>query len=59
MTTHEPDAPEGVPTQDPIEEIAHTATEPLTGGEVAAGELLDDDTSIVIETDDELTRVTA
>ena len=59
MTTHDPDAPEGVPTQDPIEEIAHTATDPLNGDEVAEGELLDDDSKIVIETDDELARVTA
>jgi molecular chaperone GrpE len=59
MTTDGPDAPEGVPTQDPIEEIAHTAPDPRDEGEVAEGELLDDDTKIVIETDDELARITA
>ena len=55
MTTHDAGPPphEEVPAQDPIEEIAHTATE-----EVAEGELLDEP-AIVIETDDELTRVTA
>ncbi|HYH48394.1 MAG TPA: nucleotide exchange factor GrpE [Acidimicrobiia bacterium] len=59
MTTDDRDAPEGVPTQDPIEEIAHTATDPMDAGQVAEGELIDDDTQIVIETDDELARVTA
>jgi len=59
MTTDGPDVPEGVPTQDPIEEIAHTAPDVLNGGEVEEGELLDDDTKIVIETNDEVARVTA
>ncbi|MEW6471719.1 MAG: nucleotide exchange factor GrpE [Actinomycetota bacterium] len=60
MTTREPGPPEEeVPAQDPIEEIAHTATEPAEAGEVAEGELVDDDTEIVIEPDDELARVTA
>jgi molecular chaperone GrpE len=56
MTTHGPDAPgpdgpEGVPTQDPIEELVHS-----TEG-VDPDELLDEE--IVIETNDELARVTA
>ena len=58
MTTHEPGPPEEVPAQDPIEEIAHTAPDPMDSGEVADGELLDE-TEIVIEPDDELTRVAA
>jgi len=53
MTTHEPGPPEEVPAQDPIEEIAHTATD-----EVAEGELLDE-TEIVIDGGDELSRLTA
>jgi molecular chaperone GrpE len=64
MTTRDPGPPEEVPAQDPIEEIAHTATDPMEGGptdggEVAEGELVDDDTEIVIEANDELARVTA
>jgi molecular chaperone GrpE len=72
MTTHDAGPPEEeVPAQDPIEEIAHTATDPLDGGEVAEGELLDeadgDDVSGghprtpgVIDTGgDELARMTA
>jgi len=59
MTTHDAGPPsEEVPAQDPIEEIAHTAPDAMDTGEVAEGELLDE-TAIVIETDDELTRVTA
>jgi molecular chaperone GrpE len=57
MSTHEPGPPEEeVPAQDPIEEIAHTATE-----EVAEGELVDvDDTEIVIDAaGGELERLTA
>jgi molecular chaperone GrpE len=57
MSTHEPGPPDDeVPAQDPIEEIAHTATE-----EVAEGELLDvDDTEIVIDAaGGELERLTA
>ena len=58
MSTDESGPPsEEVPAQDPIEEIAHTATDPE--GEVAEGELLGDDTEIVIEGNDELARVTA
>src|SRR6266508_2650374 len=53
MPTNDAGPPEEVPTQDPIEEIAHTATD-----DVAEGELLDE-TEIVIEADDELSRVTA
>ncbi len=40
MSTHEPGPPEEVPTQDPIEEIAHTATDPMDAGDVEEGELL-------------------
>ena len=59
MSTHDPDAPDGsVPTQDPIEELAHTATPDPMEAEVAEGELLEDD-KIVIETDDDLARITA
>jgi molecular chaperone GrpE len=72
MTTHDagPPPPEDVPAQaDPnfagdtpappgIEEIAHTATDAMNTGEVAEGEILDE-TEIVIEADDELSRVTA
>ena len=59
MPTNNAGPPEGeVPAQDPIEEIAHTALDPNDVGEVAEGELLED-TEIVIEAADELTRVTA
>ena len=59
-TPHEPDAseeqPESVPTQDPIEELAHTA-----GDDLVEGELLDEaETEIVIDAGgDELARVAA
>jgi molecular chaperone GrpE len=53
MTTHEPGPPEEVPAQDPIEELADTATD-----EVAEGELLDE-TAIVIDAGDELSRLSA
>ena len=71
MPTNDAGPPdEEVPTQDPIEEIAHTAPDLLDAGEVAEGELLDEtDTDDVsgghprtpgsIEAADELTRVTA
>lgn len=59
MTTHDAGPPEEVPAQDPIEEIAHTATDPVDSREVAEGELLDDGSEIVIEPNDELARVTA
>jgi molecular chaperone GrpE len=54
VSTQEPggDGPsEAVPSQDPIEELAHTAGEP-----VVEGELLDE-SEIVIEPADELTRL--
>src|SRR3954470_229664 len=53
MSTREPGPPEEVPAQDPIEELADTATD-----EVAEGELLDE-TEIVIDPVDELSRLTA
>jgi len=58
MSTQEPGGTGGpdegsVPSQDPIEELAHTATD-----EVVEGELLDE-TEIVIDAGDELTRVMA
>ena len=64
MTTHDPDVPaeqppENVPTQDPIEEIAHTAGDDIP----VEGELLDEaETEIVIDAagdTDELARVKA
>ena len=59
MPTNDAGPPEEVPAQDPIEEIAHTAPDAMDAGEVAEGELVDDETEIVIEADDELSRVTA
>ena len=53
-----PPAGEEVPAQDPSEEIAHTAPDPMDLGEVVEGELLDEP-EIVIEATDELSRVTA
>jgi molecular chaperone GrpE len=67
MSTHQPDGGDGpqaaVPSQDPIEELAHTAPDPIDSGSpidsgaVAEGELLDDG-AIVIDAADELTRLT-
>jgi molecular chaperone GrpE len=62
MPTNDAGPPEEeVPAQDPIEEIAHTATDPIDTGEVAEGELLDENADdIVIDSGgDELARVTA
>jgi molecular chaperone GrpE len=62
MPTNDAGPPEEeVPAQDPIEEIAHTATDPIDAGEVAEGELLDENgDDIVIDSGgDELARVTA
>ena len=57
MPTNDAGPPEGeVPAQDPIEEIAHTATDP---GEVAEGELLDESEIVIDVGGDELARVTA
>jgi molecular chaperone GrpE len=58
MPTNDAGPPGEVPAQDPIEEIAHTATDPSSEGDVAEGELLDE-SEIVIEAEDELSRVTA
>jgi len=52
-----PPAEEEVPAQDPIEEIAHTATDATDAGEVVEGELLDEPAAA--EEGDELVRVTA
>jgi molecular chaperone GrpE len=59
MSTHQSGgdgSPDAVPAQDPIEELAHTATD-----EVVEGELLDEsDTEIVIDAGgDEVARLTA
>jgi len=65
MSTHESggdDSPDAVPSQDPIEELAHTAEEPAhtATDDVAEGELLDEtETEIVIDAGDELTRLAA
>ncbi|HEV8628654.1 MAG TPA: nucleotide exchange factor GrpE [Acidimicrobiia bacterium] len=62
MPTNDAGPPEEeVPAQDPIEEIAHTATDPMDDEEVAEGELLDEPADeIVLDADgDELARVTA
>ena len=62
MPTNDAGPPEGeVPTQDPIEEIAHTAPDFNDPAEVVEGELLDDaESEIVIDPGgDELARVTA
>jgi molecular chaperone GrpE len=64
MTTHDAGPPEEeVPTQDPIEEIAHTAPDSMDTGEVAEGELLDEsqtDSDIVIDSaGGELERISA
>ena len=61
MPTNDAGPPEQeVPSQDPIEEVAHTAPD-AEEGEVAEGELLDEaDDEIVIDSGgDELARVTA
>src|SRR4051794_28218947 len=60
MSTREPGPPEEVPAQDPVEEIAPAAPNPIDSGEVAEGELLD--AEIVIDGGgggDELSRLTA
>jgi molecular chaperone GrpE len=57
MSTHEPGPPEEVPTQDPIEEIAHTATDPVDAGEVEEGELLGE--LEIGDESDEIARLTA
>jgi molecular chaperone GrpE len=57
MSTHEPGPPEEVPTQDPIEEIAHTATDPVDAGEVEEGELLGE--LEIGDERDEIARLTA
>jgi molecular chaperone GrpE len=58
MSTHESggDGPPGaVPSQDPVEELAHTVDD-----DVVEGELLDDETEIVIDVGgDEVARLTA
>jgi molecular chaperone GrpE len=58
MSTHESggDGPPGaVPSQDPVEELAHTVDD-----DVVEGELLDDETEIVIDAGgDEVARLTA
>jgi len=67
MPTNDAGPPEAeVPAQDPIEEIAHTATDPGDAEEVAEGELLDAaetevgaDEIVIDSAGDELTRVTA
>jgi molecular chaperone GrpE len=62
MPTNDGGPPEEVPAQDPIEEIAHTATDAMdTEGEVLEGELLDEsaDEIIIDAGGDELARVTA
>jgi molecular chaperone GrpE len=65
MPTHESGgdgSPDAVPSQDPIEELAHTAPDPMDSGDVVVeGELLDEtDTEIVIDAGgDALARLTA
>ncbi|MDQ1487539.1 MAG: molecular chaperone GrpE [Actinomycetota bacterium] len=65
MPTHESGgdgSPDAVPSQDPIEELAHTAPDPTDSGDVVVeGELLDEtDTEIVIDAGgDALARLTA
>jgi molecular chaperone GrpE len=58
MSTHEPgppdESPDQVPAQDPIEELAHTATDEL----VAEGELLDDPEIVIDAAGGELERLT-
>ncbi len=58
MPTNDAGPPEGeVPSQDPIEEIAHTAPDHMEG-DVAEGELLDE-SEFLSESDDDLARITA
>jgi molecular chaperone GrpE len=66
MPTHESGgdgSPDTVPSQDPIEELAHTAPDEMDSGDVAEGELLDEtETEIEIVIDpggDALARLTA
>ncbi|MDQ1518082.1 MAG: molecular chaperone GrpE [Actinomycetota bacterium] len=68
MPTHElggDGSPDTVPSQDPIEELAHTAPDEMDSGDVAEGELLDEtetETEIEIVIDpggDALARLTA